>query len=595
MSAFKTKKITHSWKSFSSKRKNDNTLEENDKTIEQKTSLPVSSKRSIKTRIIGWLLIISSILFIGILWLRAVGNVQLSSNDDFRIFQPTKVAFEKPKTTQNILIAGIGWLGHPGWELTDSIMLVKADSKTQTVTMLSIPRDLYVAYGKNSAGKINSLYPLGKSSWSGINLLAQKITDMTGEPVDHFLVIDFSGFKSIVDALGGVTVDVPKDIYDNEYPNENWWWEIFSLKKWIQEMDGNIALKFARSRHSSSDFDRSERQQILLKAIKDKALSLGVLTNPTKVSDLINSVRNNINTDLTVGDIVDLGISFKDIKNSDIHMYSLNDACSEWSCQAGGYLYQPSMAYFWWAWALIPEWASVSRLSSYDEIIQYVKLIFTHPELQDQQKSISIITTKNNLAKAQMIRKKLSQLGFPLDYSSVIIQTGSITGNTRIVSYWNDVAQIGINETSPLIEALKMIEPNVAYHFQGNNEYITDQGPRIEIILSDDSKEYFTFAKEESHLPALETKTPSQTDISVETTPQKEKEVTQKTSSSLSPETQEKTPSEGTGTKNPKNNPLPSSKKEESAPQESINTQTESYQFQPGEWENFNNQDTVTQ
>lgn len=104
--------------------------------------------------------------------------------------------------SKNILIAGIGGKGHPGGELTDSLMLAHLNFDKKTATMLSIPRDLYVATGKNTAGKINTLYQNGQLQGEGVNLLAKKITEITGQPIDHYMIIDFSGFKSIVDALG---------------------------------------------------------------------------------------------------------------------------------------------------------------------------------------------------------------------------------------------------------------------------------------------------------------------------------------------------------------------------------------------------------
>lgn len=127
-------------------------------------------------------------------------------------------------------------------------------------------------------------------------------------------------------------MDVPKAIYDNAYPNNNWGYEIFSLPAGVQYLDGATALKFARSRHSTSDFDRSHRQQLLIRAIKDKALSLGIIANPVKITELMDSVRNNLSTDLTVGDIVNFGLAFKDIDNSQISMHNLHHNCGTNQC-----------------------------------------------------------------------------------------------------------------------------------------------------------------------------------------------------------------------------------------------------------------------
>lgn len=121
-------------------------------------------------------------------------------------------------------------------------------------------------------------------------------------------------------------------------------------------MDGETALGYARSRHSTSDIDRSMRQQLIINAIKTKALSLGVITNPSKISELIDATRKNINTDLTVSDIVSLGSTFAGIDKSGLHVYNLgNDCISYVICSVGAYLYNPSMAYFGGAWTVIPE------------------------------------------------------------------------------------------------------------------------------------------------------------------------------------------------------------------------------------------------
>lgn len=300
-----------------------------------KNTEPQKKQHSRTTKkLIGFLFIVASLLFMGHFVLHTVGNINISLDDEHKIFQAihTGSNAQQEQEVKNILIAGIGGRGHPGGELTDSIIFAHLDPKNKEVTMVSIPRDFYVAYSKNTAGKINALYPIGQKEGVGVNMLTQKVAEIMGQPIHHYIIIDFSGFQSIVDALGGVEVDVPKAIYDNQYPNSTWGYQVFSLPQGRQTLDGATALKFARSRYSTSDFDRSHRQQLLIQAIKDKALSLGIITNPTRIGDIIHSVRSNISTDLTVGDIVNFGLTFKDIDNSNIKMYGLNDICSGATC-----------------------------------------------------------------------------------------------------------------------------------------------------------------------------------------------------------------------------------------------------------------------
>jgi LCP family protein required for cell wall assembly len=122
---------------------------------------------------------------------------------------------------------------------------------------------------------------MGKSEKQGINYLAAKVSEITGQSINHYLVVDFRGFQKIVDVLGGVEVDVPHDLIDRMYPVDGQdRYTTLIIRSGPQYFDGSTALKYARSRHSTSDFDRSERQQIIIKAIKERALSAGFLTNP---------------------------------------------------------------------------------------------------------------------------------------------------------------------------------------------------------------------------------------------------------------------------------------------------------------------------
>lgn len=111
-------------------------------------------------------------------------------------------------------------------------MLASLNNDDKRVTLLSIPRDLYVAYPlEKGAGKINSLYELGINNKVGIKYLADKVSEITGQQIDHYVVIDFSGFKNIIDTLGGVQVDVPEDLIDTEYPDDNWGYETLIVRK----------------------------------------------------------------------------------------------------------------------------------------------------------------------------------------------------------------------------------------------------------------------------------------------------------------------------------------------------------------------------
>lgn len=470
------------------------------------SEMPSTLKKRIRIGIGIFLAVLVSVFLIN-LWLSAMGNVRISNTEV--IFKPIIFWTSEKKADEasiNILIAGIWGKWHEWWSLTDSLMLANLNPNTKKVTLLSIPRDLFVAYGKNSAGRINALYGLWKENGEWINLLAKKVSEITGQPIHHYLVIDFSGFKELVDALGWIEVDVPHDLVDYEYPNDNWGYTTFVVRTWRQEFDGATALKYARSRHSTSDFDRSERQQLLLKAIKNRVLQTEILTSPTKIQWVYDSLVSHIDSDLTLGNLVDIGLKFQEIPSDQIYIYNLNNNCFWTNCSAGAYLYTPSREYFGWASAVIPEGASISKLSTYTDIIRFTNLIFLFPELKSERYPINIITSKSNEKKAKRLYTELQKLWIQFEGRNTILLTWSID-NSHITIYRNEEADIGFKEDASIIKALKFLDETIPYSFTNHNEYITDSGPRIEIILGKDIDSYFTFAKTPYYLPEIESST----------------------------------------------------------------------------------------
>lgn len=212
----------------------------------------------------------------------------------------------------NVLLLGIGGPGHDGPDLTDTILIASIDPINNKVALLSIPRDLWVKIPGNGYQKINAAYADGKSEskakslaareQAGLNLLDQTITPVVGIPIHYHVVVDFPAFKDMVDALGGVTVNVTSELYDPTIAWENNWNPVIA-KRGVQVMHGPQALLYARSRETSSDFARGERQRQLLLGIKNKALSLGTFSNPIKISNLLNSLGHNVYTDFSLNDM----------------------------------------------------------------------------------------------------------------------------------------------------------------------------------------------------------------------------------------------------------------------------------------------------
>lgn len=204
--------------------------------------------------------------------------------------------------------------------LADTIMVASIDFKANTVSLISLPRDLYVTipgYGKD---KINAAHSLGERTKKGNGpiLLKETVSTTLGVPLHYFVRIDFEGFEKVIDTIGGVTVNVSESIYDPEYPDKNHGYDPFNISKGTHHLNGATALKYARSRKTTSDFDRARRQQEIIVAAKDKMLSAQTLANPKKVTDIISVLGQHILTDFSSTEIDTLLRIAKDFTNPTI-------------------------------------------------------------------------------------------------------------------------------------------------------------------------------------------------------------------------------------------------------------------------------------
>jgi len=227
----------------------------------------------------------------------------------------------------NILLLGIGGPGHDGPDLTDTMLLMSIDPINNNAALLSLPRDLWVKIPNNGYQKINAAYPDGKYASrskketdkinDGLKSVDTVLESVIGIPIHYHAVVDFSAFKQGVDSVGGVTFNVPETLYDPTiaWENHN---NPYIAKKGTQTMYGSQALLYARSRETSSDFARGQRQRQLILALKDKVFSLGTLSNPVKVSSLLDSFGNNVYTDFSSNDIMRLQQIFKKIPGNKV-------------------------------------------------------------------------------------------------------------------------------------------------------------------------------------------------------------------------------------------------------------------------------------
>jgi len=252
---------------------------------------------------------------------------------------------EKDPDRVNILLLGVRGIDDPGEGklLADAIVLCSIKKSTKQVALISLPRDIFIKpLGFAKGEKINFFYALGEEKkWAGggLEYMKRVISEITNLYIDYAISANFQAFEKVVDELGGLTIylDQPFEEYlqwvqegeeESQYwvkkeitqpifnsststststptstPREVW---AFYLPAGQNILDGEAALYYVRSRYSTNDFDRMRRQQNVLMAIKDKALSLGVLANPVKIYNLLDILGNNVLTDMDLDDLKEL-------------------------------------------------------------------------------------------------------------------------------------------------------------------------------------------------------------------------------------------------------------------------------------------------
>ncbi len=229
----------------------------------------------------------------------------------------------------NILVLGQSGAGYIAPDLTDTILVARLDMASKKAKIVSIPRDLAVKIPGNEKNivKLNALYQIGSqgSEKEGLKLIQKKVEEITGLNIDKFALFDLSAVENVINDIGGINIYVKTDIEDTRFPTNAGGYETFSLQKGVRWLDGQTALKFVRTRHSPrGDFDRIERQQAVVKAIKGKLMSLNPIWDFPKLWAIYKSVKENVRTDLSLADFRNIWSLGKNIDLENIETLSLN-------------------------------------------------------------------------------------------------------------------------------------------------------------------------------------------------------------------------------------------------------------------------------
>ncbi|MCC7445941.1 MAG: LCP family protein [Anaerolineae bacterium] len=212
---------------------------------------------------------------------------------------------------------------------TDSMIIFSIDPTTKTVGLLSIPRDLFVdipgdTVVRNNYGlqRVNSAYVIGELARPGYGpqLAMQTVQYNLGMRINHYVVFEFNTVINAVDAVGGIDINVPYTINDPAYPNMYFGYDPLYIPAGMRHMNGTLALKYARTRHQTSDFDRAKRQQQVIMAVRDKILNLNMApTLLAQAPQLWDQFSRTTRSDLQFEHLLQLAVYLKDIPKENIH------------------------------------------------------------------------------------------------------------------------------------------------------------------------------------------------------------------------------------------------------------------------------------
>jgi LCP family protein required for cell wall assembly len=238
----------------------------------------------------------------------------LRAASDFIFTPANKIETQAGRT--NILVLGKAGAGYTAPDLTDTIIFASVNNDNLSTTLTSLPRDIWIPAIR---AKLNSAYYWGgqRQEGGGLTLAKSVVEEIVGQPVHYGVVIDFSGFKKIIDVIGGIEVEVERGFVDEKYPivgRENdecggdkefkCRYETVRFEKGLTQMDGETALKFVRSRNAvgeeGTDLAREARQQKVLVALKNKLLSSQVFLSPKRLLGVIQEIKNSVETDMDV-------------------------------------------------------------------------------------------------------------------------------------------------------------------------------------------------------------------------------------------------------------------------------------------------------
>ncbi|MDD4382059.1 MAG: LCP family protein [Candidatus Dojkabacteria bacterium] len=329
----------------------------------------------------------------------------------------------------NILIIGVDTRESGALLNTDTLILASYNYETNNIVMVSIPRDFNVEInGTGWYNRINSVYASAekKAEGSGFEALMETVTEVTDQEVQYYAMINFQAFVDIVDAVGGVDINVENSFLDYRYP-DGYGYKTISFEAGPQTMDGQTALEYARSRKSlqnneGSDYARAKRQQKVIVALQEKIMSSETLINPQKLMEIFSSIAKNVKvSQFTLNDIqagINIGKNYSE-NNGKNYSFVLDPA-------AGNYgLIQVKIGENG-QYGIIPKLG----LGKYTNIHKYTNNVILYPHIYTEDAKTYVYNTglgySETLAKTNSLKEKYPYLKITFKGNLYSNKSGSV-------------------------------------------------------------------------------------------------------------------------------------------------------------------------
>lgn len=354
---------------------------------------------------------------------------------------------------------------------TDTLIIASIRPRQQIVTLISIPRDLFVYIPGWTMQRINTAYLHGqmiKYPGGGVALLRETIRYNLGIRIDHYAIVDFNGFKKIVDTLGGIDLPlvcpytdwrVINPNRDLENPDN---WRLYTVGPGLVHMDGDLALWYARSRLRSNDFDRGRRQQETLRAIYQKALNLNVVP---KLPDLYAQIEGSARTDIGLNEVLALAPMTLKLDAPRIRSYYIsNKYVKGWWTPQGAYVLLP-------------------RREKLEPMLQEA---MSPPDGHTQARLSVLVEICNNSTKAGIEILAAERLHYAGYETRIVPSEAGTVSNTHIIDY------TGGQQSEPLAFLLKYLGLNA--NRVHSSDYPGNQAA-FRLVLGEDYDPCFNPAK----------------------------------------------------------------------------------------------------